>query len=60
MRETKEDVLNDMKKTFKQDYEIINRRFNMLCEDKSIEDVSVPIEEFRQAGIAAINKLYGK
>ena len=60
MRETKEDVLNDMKKTFKQDYEIINRQFNILYENKSIEDVSVPIEEFRQAGIAAINKFYGK
>lgn len=60
MRETKKDVLNDMKKTFKQDYEIINRQFNILYEDKSIENVSAPIEEFRQAGIVAINKLYGK
>ena len=60
MRETKEDVLNEMKRTFKRDYEKINGRFNMLYEGKSIEDASVSIERFRQAGIDAINKLYEK
>ena len=59
MRETKEDVMNEMKMTFKRDYEIINELFNMLYDGKSIEDVSVPIEEFRQAGIAVIKKRYG-
>ncbi|MDY2827649.1 MAG: hypothetical protein SOU27_00055 [Sodaliphilus sp.] len=60
MRETKEDVLNEMKRTFKRDYEKINGRFNMLYEGKSIEGASVSIERFRQAGIDAINKLYEK
>ena len=60
MRETKEHVLNEMKRTFKRDYEKINGRFNMLYEGKSIEGASVSIERFRQAGIDAINKLYEK
>ena len=60
MRKTKEDVLNEMKRTFKRDYEKINGRFNMLYEGKSIEGASVSIERFRQAGIDAINKLYEK
>ena len=60
MRETKEDVLNEMKRTFKRDYEKINGRFNMLYEGKSIEGASVSIERFRQARIDAINKLYEK
>lgn len=60
MRETKEDVLNEMKRTFKRDYEKINGRFNMLYEGKSIEGASVSIERFRQAGFDAINKLYEK
>lgn len=32
----------------------------MLYEGKSKEDVPVPIEMFRQVGIVAINKIYGK
>ena len=60
MSPTKEDVLNEMKRTFKRDYEKINGRFNMLYEGKSIEGASVSIERFRQAGIDAINKLYEK
>lgn len=60
MSKTQEDVLNEMKRTFKEDYEKINRRANMLYEGKSIDGVTVSIEEFRQAGIAEINKFYGK
>ena len=56
MRETKEDVLNEIKRTCKRDY----KKTNGLYECKTIKDGTVPIERFRQAGIAAINKLYGK
>lgn len=59
-KETTEDVLNEMRRTFKRDYEEINRQSNMRYDGKSIDEVAVSIEEFRQAGIAEINKIYGK
>lgn len=39
---------------------VITKKTNGLYECKTIKDGTVPIERFRQAGIAAINKLYGK
>lgn len=60
MKEVKDDVLNEMQKTFHQDYELINRQFNMLYDSKSVDEMTVPLEEFRQAGISLINKFYGR
>lgn len=59
MTRTQEDVLNEMKRTFHQFYGERNREAELIREGKMTDD-SVPIEEFRQAGIAEINKFYGK
>lgn len=59
MFNTEEYVFEEMKRTFHQFYEEKNREAELIREGK-ITDDSVPIEEFRQAWIAEINKIYGK
>ncbi len=59
MFRTEDDVLNEMKRTFHQFYGERNRESELIREGKMTDD-SVSIEEFRQAGIAEINKIYGK
>lgn len=59
MMRTQEDVLNEKKRTFHQFYGERNREAELIREGKMTDD-SVPIEEFRQARIAEINKFYGK
>lgn len=56
MKETKEMILREIISTFDSDYD---KMANMLIEpDTSIESFTTSIEEFRQAGLNAINKIY--
>ncbi len=47
-------VLSD----FNEEADRIDEKYRSLNE--SLDDRTISVEEFRQAGIAAINKLYGK
>lgn len=60
MKKTKQNVLNEMKASFKHDYEIMHMQANEIAEGKTNGYTTVSIEDFRQAGIAYINKLYKK
>jgi len=58
MNNPKGQIINEMIESFQEDYRIMNEQIGANTE--ALDDWTISVEEFRQAGIAAINKLYGK
>jgi hypothetical protein len=56
----REQALQEMKTSFQEDYERIHTQAEKIRQGQSIEEGTVSIEEFRQAGIDTIVQLYGK
>lgn len=59
IKETKDSVISEMISSFNSDYNEMNKIANLLNESNaSIESHTTSIEEFRQAGLDAIRKMY--
>lgn len=57
--ETREAIIEEMVSSFDSDYDEMNKIANMLIESNApVESYTTSIEEFRQAGLDAIRKLY--
>lgn len=59
--ETGETIIEEMISSFDSDSDEMNRVANLLIESNApVESYTTSIEEFRQAGLDAIRKLYEK
>lgn len=56
MMKTKQQILEGLISSFYEDYDKMDHENS----GRSVEEFTVSVEEFRKAGIDAINELYGK